>query len=81
MLFGWEFVLSFILVSLVYAVAIGEPSFGNIAPFAAGLSLTVDLFAGAHLSGVAAAAAPLQWHFWLRVCKLSETWQQRACAF
>lgn len=50
MLFGWEFVLSFILVSLVYAVAIGEPSFGNIAPFAAGLSLTVDLFAGAAFS-------------------------------
>ncbi len=28
MLFGWELVLSFILVSTVYAVAIGEPSFG-----------------------------------------------------
>jgi hypothetical protein len=47
MLFGWELVLSFILVSVVYAVAIGEPSFGNIAPFAVGLSLVVDLFAGA----------------------------------
>lgn len=46
MLFGWELVLSFILVSVVYAVAIGEPSFGNIAPFAVGLSLVVDLFAG-----------------------------------
>lgn len=47
MLFGWELVLSFILVTVVYAVAIGEPSFGNIAPFAVGLSLVVDLFAGA----------------------------------
>jgi hypothetical protein len=46
MLFGWELVVSFILVSVVYAVAIGEPSFGNIAPFAVGLSLVVDLFAG-----------------------------------
>ena len=50
MLFGWELVLSFILVSVVYAVAIGEPSFGNIAPFAVGLSLVVDLFAGAQSS-------------------------------
>lgn len=47
MLFGWELVVSFILVSLVYAVAIGKPSFGNIAPFAVGLSLIVDLFASA----------------------------------
>ena len=38
---------SFILVSVVYAVAIGNPSFGNIAPFAAGLSLVIDIFASA----------------------------------
>ena len=29
MLFGWEFFISFILVSTVYAVAIGEPTFGE----------------------------------------------------
>ena len=29
MLFGWEFVLNFILVSTVYAVAIGQPTFGE----------------------------------------------------
>ncbi|KAK9840175.1 hypothetical protein WJX74_004807 [Apatococcus lobatus] len=51
MLFGWEFFLSFILVSTVYAVAIGEPTFGNIAPFIVGLSLVLDLFAGAGYSG------------------------------
>jgi hypothetical protein len=28
-LFGWEFFNSFILVSVVYAVAIGSPSFGE----------------------------------------------------
>ena len=28
-IFGWEAVISFILVSVVYAVAIGSPSFGE----------------------------------------------------
>ena len=28
MVFGWEFVMDFILVSTVYAVAIGQPTFG-----------------------------------------------------
>ena len=27
-IFGWEAIISFILVSVVYAVAIGSPSFG-----------------------------------------------------
>lgn len=30
-LFGWEFILSFILVSTVYACAIGAPNFGESA--------------------------------------------------
>ncbi|KAK9856832.1 hypothetical protein WJX84_010082 [Apatococcus fuscideae] len=51
MLFGWEFFLDFILVSTVYAVAIGEPTFGNVAPFVVGLSLVVDLFAAAGFTG------------------------------
>lgn len=29
-LFGWEAIISFILVSVVYAVAIGSPSFGRV---------------------------------------------------
>ena len=29
MLFGWEAIVSFVLVSVVYAVAIGSPSFGD----------------------------------------------------
>ena len=40
MLFGWETVMTFVLVSTVYAVAIGEPSFG------VGLSLFAMVFAG-----------------------------------
>ena len=46
MLFGWETVMTFVLVSTVYAVAIGEPSFGVVGPFAVGLSLFAMVFAG-----------------------------------
>ena len=51
MLFGWELVLAFILTSTVYACAIGSPNFGNIAPLAVGVSLVLDLLAGAAYSG------------------------------
>ena len=47
MLFGWETVMTFVLVSVVYAVAIGEPQFGVVGPFAVGLSLFAMVFAGA----------------------------------
>ena len=46
MLFGWETVMTFVLVSVVYAVAVGEPSFGNVGPYAVGLSLFSMVFAG-----------------------------------
>ena len=46
MLFGWEAVMTFVLVSVVYAVAVGEPSFGNVGPFAVGLALFSMVFAG-----------------------------------
>lgn len=46
MLFGWEIIMTFVLVSVVYAVAIGEPSFGVVGPFAVGLSLFAMVFAG-----------------------------------
>lgn len=46
MLFGWETVMTLVLVSTVYAVAIGEPSFGVVGPFAVGLSLFAMVFAG-----------------------------------
>lgn len=45
-LFGWETVMTFVLVSTVYAVAIGEPSFGVVGPFAVGLALFAMVFAG-----------------------------------
>lgn len=46
MLFGWEVVMTFVLVSVVYAVAVGEPSFGIMGPFAVGLALFAMVFAG-----------------------------------
>lgn len=46
MLFGWETVMTFVLVSVVYAVAIGEPSFGIMGPFAIGLALFTMVFSG-----------------------------------
>jgi glycerol uptake facilitator-like aquaporin len=37
--FGWELVGTALLILTVYAVAVGEPSFGNAAPLAIGLSV------------------------------------------
>ena len=51
MLFGWETVMTFVLVSVVYAVAIGEPNFGVMGPFAVGLALFAMVFAGILHSG------------------------------
>ena len=38
--------MTFVLVSVVYAVAVGEPSFGIMGPFAVGLALFAMVFAG-----------------------------------
>ncbi len=55
MLFGWETVMTFVLVSVVYAVAVGEPSFGIMGPFAVGLALFAMVFAGRHTPFLLAA--------------------------
>lgn len=44
MLFGWETIMTFVLVSVVYAVAIGEPSFGVMGPFAMGHDIIITAF-------------------------------------
>ena len=44
---GWEFIFTFILVSTVYAVAIGKPNFGNVGPLIIGLSLYACASVGA----------------------------------
>ena len=38
--------MAFVLVVVVYAVAIGDPSFGAMGPLAIGLSLLAMVFAG-----------------------------------
>jgi len=51
---GWEFIFTFILVSTVYAVAIGKPNFGNLGPLIIGLSLYACASVGApvpHMAG------------------------------
>ena len=44
MAFGWEFVATFLLVAVVYAVAIGEPKFVETGPLAVGFTLWASAF-------------------------------------
>lgn len=46
MAFGWEFVMTFLLVAVVFAVAIGKPSFTETGPLAVGFALWCSAFAG-----------------------------------
>ena len=47
--FGWEAVMTFVLVAVVYAVAIGKPSFTETGPIAVGFSLWASALIGNHL--------------------------------
>lgn len=44
---------TFVLVSTVYSVAMGEPTFGNVGPLAVGLSLFASAIAGGGFTGAA----------------------------
>lgn len=46
MAFGWEAVMTFVLVAVVYAVAIGKPSFTETGPLAVGFSLWASVIVG-----------------------------------
>lgn len=46
MAFGWEAVMTFVLVAVVYAVAIGKPSFSETGPLAVGFSLWASAIVG-----------------------------------
>ena len=46
MAFGWEAVMTFLLVAVVYAVAIGKPSFVETGPLAVGFTLWASAFVG-----------------------------------
>jgi len=45
-LFLWEMIMTFVLVSTVYAVAVTKPGHGNIGPLAVGFSLFASAFIG-----------------------------------
>lgn len=51
MAFGWEFVMTFLLVAVVYAVAIGKPSFNETGPLAVGFALWASAFVGGQYTG------------------------------
>jgi hypothetical protein len=48
---GWELLMTATLVLVVYAVAVGEPSFGNVAPLAVGLTLFATAISAGRFSG------------------------------
>lgn len=50
---GWELIMTFMLVTTVYAVAVGEPSFGNMGPLAIGLAVYAAALAGGGFTGAA----------------------------
>jgi aquaporin TIP len=49
--FGWELCATCLLVLTVYAVAVGEPSFGTAAPMAIGLAVAAGAFTAGRLTG------------------------------
>ena len=55
-LFLWEMIMTFVLVSTVYAVAVTKPGHGNIGPLAVGFSLFASAFIG-EPSGICCTAA------------------------
>ena len=46
MAFGWELTMTFLLVAVVYAVAIGKPNFVETGPLAVGFALWASAFVG-----------------------------------
>lgn len=46
MAFGWEAVMTFLLVAVVYAVAIGSPKFVETGPLAVGFTLWASALVG-----------------------------------
>lgn len=51
--FGWELVMTFLLVVTIYSVAVGEPSFGVVGPLAIGLALFAAATTGGGFTGAA----------------------------
>lgn len=72
--FGWELVLTFVLVSAVYAVAVGEPNFGHLGPWVVGVAVWIAVLAGGPFTGGAVnPVRPLSPGFVFH-CYLRESW-------
>jgi glycerol uptake facilitator-like aquaporin len=52
-LFGWEVVMTFTLISVVYACGVAKPGHGSFTPLAVGLSLVCCAGTGGKYSGAA----------------------------
>jgi glycerol uptake facilitator-like aquaporin len=47
--FAWELITTFILVFVVFSVALSEPNFGDVGPLIVGLTVTASAFVGESL--------------------------------
>lgn len=52
-IFGWEVMMTFLLVMTVYASAVVKPGHGNTAPLAIGLALYASALTGEWRAGLA----------------------------
>lgn len=52
-LFGWEFVMTTLLIMVVYAVAVHRPGFGIVGPMAVGFTLFACACTGGPMTGAA----------------------------
>jgi hypothetical protein len=48
--FAWELITTFILVFVVFSVALSEPNFGDVGPLIVGLTVTASAFVSKSLS-------------------------------
>ncbi|KAF6260340.1 aquaporin-like protein [Scenedesmus sp. NREL 46B-D3] len=51
--FGWEAIMTFLLVVTIYSVAVGRPDFGIMGPLASGLAMSAAALAGGRFTGAA----------------------------
>ncbi|KAK9841100.1 hypothetical protein WJX84_002453 [Apatococcus fuscideae] len=74
MAFGWECIMTFTLVAIVYSVALGEPNFGNVGPFVIGLVQAMASFATSNKTGAAINPARALGPTFVFQCNWSSIW-------
>ncbi|KAK9816284.1 hypothetical protein WJX74_004177 [Apatococcus lobatus] len=74
MAFGWECIMTFTLVAIVYSVALGEPNFGNVGPLVIGLVQAMAAFATANKTGAAINPARALGPTFVFQCNWSTVW-------